>query len=259
MSEYKRFDPKDDIRQAVIVGRYEILKFFSGKKIFIYLALVIAIFAILTTVYIMFGDDGSTVQDSTSTYFSFVTLFLLIGATLFSSVTLVSEFEERTALTLFTKPVHKSAIFLGKFVAAFLLNIAVIFVYSVLIIIFMAVSIGEFAPEIFVAFGYCTLYAFALTGIAILFSAVMKKSSSASIMTFIVLLFVPSIVALVLFAAEVIENATDAWYVLDVAANSMIDCFNGPVENGPRDALVMLMWGIIPAVASYFLFRRREV
>ena len=36
MSEYSRFDPKDDIRQAVIVGRYEILKFFSGKKIFIF-------------------------------------------------------------------------------------------------------------------------------------------------------------------------------------------------------------------------------
>ena len=29
-------DIKDDLRQAAIVGKYEIIKFFSGKKIFIF-------------------------------------------------------------------------------------------------------------------------------------------------------------------------------------------------------------------------------
>ena len=259
MSETKRFDPKDDIRQASIVCRYEVLKFFSGKKIFIYLALVVAVFVILTVVAAVYGDADESVQDDTSSFFSFVTLFLLVGATLFSSVTLVSEFEERTALTLFTKPVHKISIFAGKFVAAYLLNVAVMFVYTILVIIAVAILKHGFAPEIFVAFGYCMLYAFALTGIAIFFSALMKKSSSASIMTFLFILLIPDLIAVIILAASIVDSLDEFWYILDMAANAMINCFNGPVEHGPRDALVMLTWGLVPAVASYFLFRRRQV
>ena len=51
----------------------------------------------------------------------------------------------------------------------------------------------------------------------------------------------------------------DLWYILDYASQAVATSITGPVENGPRDALVMLVWGIVPLLGSYFLFRRREV
>lgn len=249
----------EDIRHAGLISKYEVIKFFSGKKMFIFLGLMILVYGLLTFVFFKYGEDDLSAASNTQTYFSFVTLLLLIGATLFSAGTLVSEFEERTALTLFTKPVRKISIFVGKFVAAYMLNVGTMLVYSILIVIAVAIKNHEFASEIIPAFGYCSLYAFALTGIAILFSSLMKKSSSASILTFVFILFVPSLVAVIVAAVAMNGDVMETWYILDVAANSMINCFDGPVEHGPRDALVMFLWGIVPAVASYFLFRRREV
>ena len=250
-------DIKDDLRQAAIVGKYEIIKFFSGKKIFIFGGLIILIAALIAILFMVFPDDVTDAKSVTATFVSFVTLLLLIGATLFSSTSLVSEFEERTALTLFTKPVNKYAIFLGKFGAAYLLNLGTVLVFYILGAIVTACLTGGFAVEIFASFGYASLYAFALTGIGIFFSALMKKSSSASIMTFIFILLVPSIIASIIAIASD-RDLTDFWFVLDMAANSLINCFTGPV-NGVRDALVMFTWGLVPAIGSYSLFRRKEV
>ena len=250
-------DIKDDLRQAVIVGKYETIKFFSGKKIYIFGGLIILVAALIAILFTVFPDDVTDTKTVTATFVSFVTLLLLIGATLFSSTTLVSEFEERTAFTLFTKPVRKYSIFLGKFGAAYLLNLGTILVFYILGAITAACLTGGFAVEIFASFGYASLYGFALTGIGILFSSLMKKSSSASIMTFIFILLVPSIVASIIAIASD-KDLTEFWYVLDMAANSLINCFDGPVE-GVWDGLVMFTWGLVPAVASYLLFRRKEV
>lgn len=257
-SEQKRqIDVKDDLRQAVIVGRYEILKFFHGKKIFIFGGLIIALYALMTYLMFAFGEDDMTVRGATQSYISFLGLLLLIGATLFSSVTIVSEFEDRTALTLFTKPVRKYSIVIGKFGAAFFLNIGIILIYFILSALAVAIKTGGVASEMAPSFGFCALYAFSLTGIAMFFSALMKKSSSASILTFIFILLVPSIVAMIAALALKIDTA-EMWYVLDVASAAVVNVYDGPVE-GVRDALVMIVWGLVPTIAAYFIFRKREV
>ena len=48
-------------------------------------------------------------------------------------------------------------------------------------------------------------------------------------------------------------------YILDSASASVVYTINGTVENGPRDILVMLVWGLVPTIAGYYLFKRREV
>ena len=252
-------DLKDDLRQAAIVGKYEIIKFFSGKKIFVFGGIVVALAILVGALMHFFPDDMVTTKSATSQFVSFVTLLLLIGATMFSSVALVSEFEDRTAFTLFTKRVRKYSIFLGKFGAAYLLNLGTVLVFYIIGAITVAILTGGFAAEIFVSFGYAALYAFALTGIGIFFSALMKKSSTASIMTFIFILLIPSIVAMIILAVMGADGELeDFWFILDMAANSIINCFDGPVA-GVRDALVMFAWGLVPAVGGYFLFHRREV
>ena len=256
-----QIDYKDDLRQAFIVCKYEIMKFMSGKKILIFGIINILVLALLTAVIFAVNIDGLDTKTGLSLYIGISSWLMLFGATLFSSVTLVSEFEERTSLMLFTKPIRKSSIFLGKLFAAYALNLVFVVLYYVIASVAIAIKTGGFTSNMFASIGYCMLYILALTGIAMFFSAFMKKSSSASILTFIFILLVPSLIGVIIQVITISSggNAPDMWYILDYASQSVATSINGPVENGPRDALVMMLWGIAPILMSYFIFRKREV
>ena len=251
----RNIDIKDDTRQAFIVMRYEFMKFISGKKIFIYAVINLIILGIVAAIF--FTSSGSTTTEGMmGDFVSFQSLTILIGVTLFASVTLVSEFEERTSLLLFTKPIRKGSIFAGKFLAAYLLCFAFIIVYYFAAAILTSIETGGFTSKMFPSLGYCALDLFAYIGIAMLFSALMKKSSSASILTFVFILLVPAIIQIVVSVAGNI----DAWFMLNYAEAAMMYSISGTGSyDGLRDALVMLVWGIVPLIASYFLFRGRQV
>ena len=254
-------DIKDDLRQAFIVGRYEVMKFLSGKKILIFGIINILVLALLTGVIFAVELDGLTTETGLGLYIGISSWLMLFGATLFSSVTLVSEFEERTSLMLFTKPIRKSSIFIGKFLAAYGLNFVFMVFYYVVASIAIAIKTGGFTSNMFISLGYCALYILSLTCIAMLFSALMKKASSASILTFIFILLVPSIIGVIIQVATISSggDAPDLWYILDAASQSVATSIGGPVENGLRDAIVMFIWGIVPLIGAYFIFRKREI
>ena len=252
-------DYKDDLRQAMIVSKYEVMKFISGKKIYIFAILEALVLGLLAVVMFFFSNGEISTKGGLATYISFISLLMLVGATLFSSVTLVSEFEERTSFMLFTKPIRKSSIFIGKFLAAYVLNLLFVIAYYIISAILVAIKTGGSAVELLASLGYCAAYIFALTGIAILFSALMKKSSSASILTFVFILLVPSIVVSIVAIATGSMDVSSYWYILDVAEASVPNAISDSVENGARDFFVMILWGLIPAIGAYILFKRREV
>ena len=251
----RNIDIKDDTRQAFIVMRYEFMKFISGKKIFIYAVINLIILGIIAAIF--FTSSGNTTTEGMmGDFVSFQSLTILIGVTLFASVTLVSEFEERTSLLLFTKPIRKGSIFAGKFLAAYLLCFAFIIVYYFAAAILTSIETGGFTSKMFPSLGYCALDLFAYIGIAMLFSALMKKSSSASILTFVFILLVPAIIQIVVS----VGGNIDAWFMLNYAEAAMMYSISGTGSyDGLRDALVMFVWGIVPLIASYFLFRGRQV
>ena len=252
-------DFKDDLRQAFIVSKYEVMKFISGKKILIFGILEALVLGLLAVVMFFFSNGEISTRGGLGSYISFITLLMLVGATLFSSVTLVSEFEERTSLMLFTKPIRKSSIFIGKFLAAYFLNLFFVIIYYIVSAILVAIKTGGSDISLLPSLGYCAAYIFALTGIAILFSALMKKSSSASILTFVFILLVPSIITMVVVLATGSSDLSSYWYILDMASTSITYVIDGTVENGVRDFFVMILWGLIPMIAAYFIFRRREI
>ena len=261
-------DFKDDFRQAFIVAKYEIMKFMSGKKILIFGVINALVLALMAVVIFAFDIDLSlgmenytAAQGGIALFLSVSSYLMLLGATLFSATSLVSEFEERTALVLFTKPIRKGSIFMGKMMASFALNLIFLVLYYAIASIVIGIKTGEFTANVFPSLGYCTFYILALTGIAMLFSALMKKSSSASILTFIFILLVPGIITVIIDVATLSSggNAPDLWFMLNIASGSITDSIAGSVSNGPRDALVMLIWGLVPLIGSYLLFRRREV
>jgi ABC-2 type transport system permease protein len=126
----------DDIRLAVVIMKNEFLKQMRGKRLLIF-GIITGMILVCITAALALVDNP--VIDSPKSFcelfLGILTLFMIIGATLFGATTVVSEFEERTALILFNRPIEKWSIYVGKFVAAFLIVVAFVVIYYLYVII----------------------------------------------------------------------------------------------------------------------------
>jgi ABC-2 type transport system permease protein len=244
---------KDDLRQSRVVMKYEFRKHLEGKKILLFGGLIAAVLLLLTVLPYVFGDglpeDASKLG---SLYLMFGSLIVLIAATLFTSGAIASEFEERTALILFTKPIRKWSIYLGKYVASCLLGIVFMVVYYAIVTAVSLAVTGSIPPHFAASLGLTVLYVLSTSGIAMMISSFAKKSSTAAILTFITLLLLISIVTGVLTMYNV-----DTWFMLDDASNHISTCITGESGTGAA-AGIMGIWALITTALGYFIFKKRE-
>ena len=202
--------PAETVRQSFVVMKNEIKKFFSGKRKLVFsLILAAIIFVIAVAPYLV----GSTAKP-----FMFVavaSLVVLMASTLFASICIVSEYEERTALIVFTRPISKVSIFTGKLLACLLVTIGFTFLYYLVAIVVGLLVDQSFSPDMLVSFGLACAYAFATTGIAMLVSSLLKKASTSTIITFVILAVIFMALSLVLNAASV----DTSWMLYDCAGS----------------------------------------
>ena len=268
----------DDFRQAFVVAKNEMKKFVRGKKFTMYIALITIVFLMITVLPYVVGDGlGDTPGDVVSSYMMFVSLLVILAATLFASVTVVSEFEERTALILFTRPIKKTSIFLGKVIGCILLELTMIVAFYAAIAVVCLVVGGGVPFALLTSLGLAALFVFATSSIAIFISSVMKKGSTCAILTFVFLLLILPILS------GVISSAIDPpWFMLDNASDAIANCvpeyldmMNGMIERieenlgidlgltipAPdmlKTVVTMLGWGIVSIIMAWVAFIKRE-
>ena len=211
----------ETFRQAYVVMKNEIKKYFSGKRMLLFLVLLGVILAILTSAPFLIGNDFSEGQMLTM-YLSMAPLVVLMAVTLFASITIVSEYEERTALIVFTRPISKGSIFLGKLAASALVTVMFVALYYIYAIIMMAIYFGSVDSGVPTSFGLSCVYAIGCIGVAMLVSSIMKKSNTATILTFVILMIVVSAASMVLGIA-----GFDVSWMIDQASGSISTCSPG--------------------------------
>ncbi len=276
----------DDFRQSYVVAKNEIRKFVRGKRFTLYVALIGIVFALITFLpYLVGGDLGNTSGEVISNYVPYVFLLVILAATLFASITVVSEFEERTALILFTRPIKKTSIFLGKILGCIILETVMVVVFYIgIMVVAFAVS-GSVSSDLLISLGLAFIYVVATSGVAVLISSIMKKGSTCAILTFVLLLLILPIIS------GVLSMSMDPWFMLDQAANSistsmpeyvantndgmqaLIDQLAGmgfEMDQDTIDSLLisapdlvksvgtMLGWGLITMILAWIAFIRRE-
>ena len=252
----------DDVRLSFVVMHNELLKHVRGRRILVLSALIGLILAAITAAVVFLGDGlGDDPVGLSSLYCMVISLMIIISVTLFGATTIVSEYEERTALILFTRPIRKWSIFTGKFMAAFAITTAFVIVYYLVVAVLCLIGPGKIDGTLWVSLGYAVCYCFATTGVAVLISCFMKKASTSSILTFFTLaLFLDIVVAVVILAA----GLDDPWYMINSAGNAITSVFGndllGPGDpvDGPRTVMVLLLWGFVPAILGYLGFSRRD-
>ena len=258
------FVEADDYRQIYVIAKNEIRKLIRGKRFLIYVLLAVVIFSLISFLPYALGEHWESTTMFLAAHFTFTSIFVVIAVTLFTSSTYVSEFEERTALILFTRPVKKTTIFVGKFVGCFILEAVVLLGYYAA----MAVATFPFFDDsptmgqYLTSFGCIMLYLFAASGVAALFSVIMKKAGTSAIMTFVTVLLLISIVSGVIFFA----TSEFPWYMLDQAANSIyaaIPSIAVSLDVTDLDVakamLTMIVWGAVTVFLSWFIFTKKEM
>ena len=259
----------DDIRQTGVVMSQELRKYLRGKKLIGFLVLVIAIIAIIYLIYTLTDAEfPSESKDFILIYLQFATILAIVAVTLFSASLLVSEYEERTGLLLFTRPIKKGSIFVGKFLAGFIVSALVMIIYYLAVAIMSYFITGSIYGNLWTSLALMITYLFGTTGIALLFSSLFKKGSTATIMTFVVLLILGTIISQ-LFAG----NGIEPWFSITYSSGSIVSVLNGVstsvihtnaissmwyyVADPTLSAMVMAAWGIFTSLFAAMIFKRR--
>lgn len=278
----------DDLRQSYIVTKNEIRKFVRGKRFTLYAFLIIVIFSLITFLPYVFGNGlGDTPGEVISKYVPYIFLLVILAATLFSSVTVVSEFEERTALILFTRPIKKTTIFLGKMFGCIILETVMIVLFYLGMAAVSIIVAGSVPVEILSSLGLSILFVVATSGVSAFISSIMKKGSTCAILTFVFLLLILPIISGVIGAS----TSVDPWFMLDQAQGAIASSIPEYVENSnammegimgefsgmlppefsdafeglimkpadiPKTVGTMLGWGLVSMIMAWVAFIRRE-
>jgi ABC-2 type transport system permease protein len=249
----------DDFRQSSVVAKNEIRKFIRGKRFTLYVVLTIFVFALITALPYILGYDPTEIPGgAVAIHLMFVPFLVIIAATLFSSVAIVSEFEERTALILFTRPIKKTSIFIGKIVGCIILETAMLVLFYIGMIVLAAFHEGAVSSGLFVSLGVAFAYIVSTTCIAIFISSIMKKGSTSAILTFFILGMILSIIS----AAIMVSADIDPWFMLDIASNAITPADMTSEFMYVPDALTavgtMIGWSIPSIILGWLMFIRRE-
>jgi len=195
--------------QLFIVFRYEILRNLRGKKILGILAITVAVALFFIGIFEFVESQGMVIDSIIlSIPVTFVFFLIVLMGAFFGSSAIVSEFHDKTGSLLFTNPVSKSSIWLGKFISSEIISIGVLLVYY-LIIIGYAVSKGQIVPtEILSSISFSIVALTMVMSIAFLISSIFRGPTGAAVLVFALFIIILPIVDQLLI--NVVD--TEPWY-----------------------------------------------
>jgi ABC-2 type transport system permease protein len=246
--------------------KFELVKHLKRRRLPIIAALAVII------PLIFYVKVPNTADVFAATVLSFLNILIIISAAMFAGDAVCGEFEKKTSLLLFPTPQRRSTIFAGKYVAALLATfLAVILYYIVMTLqIVQLYGWGHIPTELAKSLLTAVVYSFSAVSVVFLFSAILKRSISATIVGFLFLLMILPIIATVLMRVN-----QEPWFIVTYSANLIRDVLGvtsslpfGPGEHGfnftafePHFGVgiaVMAAYAIIGFVGGMVLAGRKE-
>ena len=272
----KKASLPSDMEQVKVVAKYDILKYMRSRRLLGILVIETLVLLLITAV-LATSNRTYTADEVVGQYTSFVSILIILGATLFGGDAIVSEFQGRTGYLLFPNPVKKVSILVGKFLSSLAaMGLMLIIYYAVAIIAGLALGNG-LSTLAFASLGLAMLYGIAALAVAYLISSVMKGSTGALILTFAMFLFVFNIVTSLIGALGGIKP----WFMIDFAGSTLSYITSNPypvdsvqtIDIGGGQTFtsylfypdigvsiaVMIAYTVVALFLAYVFFKRREM
>jgi ABC-type transport system involved in multi-copper enzyme maturation permease subunit len=156
-----------------------------------------------------------------SSFLSFSSFLVIIVGTFFAGDAIASEFEQKTGYIIFANPVKRASLVAGKFAAALISALLTIGFYY-LIGTGAMIGIYRSVPvETAASFAYATLYLCCVLGFTFLFSALLKGSMGATLLSFFTFFLILSIVSEVISLVGV-----EPWFLPNYASGMITQVIN---------------------------------
>jgi len=263
----------DDLRQIGVVTKYEILKHVRSKKMFIFAGIVVLLFVLITVLnFVLNGKLPDEPKEFVTGYVNLVSLVVILGASLFFAPAIASEFEERTALLMFPRPIKKTSFFMGKVLACCAVCGMIITAYYAAVILFCVAYTGGLEATAFASLGLALLFMLGTGGFALFISSISRRGATAVVITIATLLLVFNIVDSMfsLFRFEPVFSVTYAGTdILNVIVGN-VTSFTDLSDFGldmiignyyPAHWLsitIMSTWFLVTTILAAVIFGRRE-
>ena len=286
-AEAGKFVLPSDFDQILAVTRVEFLRNLRRKRLLIFAIIIALVSALLLAVPPFFGGYPNTPilgpYEFAQNFTSAISFLIILLAVFYGGDALVSEFSNKTGYEIFTNPIRRSSLFMGKLLASLLACVIILGAYYVIIAASMVAIYGTLVIELLYSFLFAVLYMSACLGVAFAISALMKSTVSALVLTFVLFLFVLSMLSAVLMIAKVraeplltfqagvisgflngpypgffpaTEVRPDFGNITGNATRFDFVIYNPTVTNG---IVICVVWLVVSIMLAYVVFRRREM
>jgi ABC-type transport system involved in multi-copper enzyme maturation permease subunit len=213
MSEFERLR---------IVTGYEFLKHLRRKRIYWILGVVIiAELAVLIGLPTL-GDGYSDNVMVTAAMLSIGPSLAILGAVFFAGDAIAGEFERKTGYILFTNPVRRITIVMGKYLACYAAVVLLTILGYVIVCISLLAIYGQVPIETAESFGLCLLFAGSVLSLTFFFSSISKGAMGATVITLVFIMVISGVIEGVLSMAN-----QPSWFLLSTAGDTTFTVYGG--------------------------------
>ncbi len=213
MSEFEKL--------RIVIG-YEFLKHIRRKRLYVILGLtVIAELAVLILVPVL-GDGFPDNIMVMAALLSVGPSLAGIGAIFFAGDAIAGEFENKTGFILFTNPVKRSTLVIGKYLACYAAVALLVILGYVIVTISLLAIYGSVPIETLSSFGLCLLYAGSILSVTFFFSAISKGAMGATVITLVFIMVISAIIDSVLAM-----TGQPHWFMLSTNGDAIATVYGG--------------------------------
>ncbi len=261
------------------VAKYNFVNYFRARRFYVMIAIVALVSGLISAVIAyrrppdILASDLSLVGTTWSAFFS---LMIVISVAFFGGDAIAGEFQNRTGYFTVPNPIRRSAMYVGKYLAALAASTIILLIYAGVTVLNVAYYFGVLPPT---AFGeslvFAWVYLVAALALTFAFSSLFKSSAVSILMTVILLLLVfniiDSLVATyigiepwysITYGAGIVQNILAPVYPQPVTTMHFgegrgftITTYNAPVWEG---LAILVGYFVVMGVLGLWLFEKKE-
>jgi len=276
-------------KQVVIIARNEMLNYFRSRRFVVLMVIALLIAGSLTIVVWHTGISNIAATTGISSgatsdlgFYSLwwgfsATLLVVFCAVFFGGDAISGEFQNKTGYFLVGKPIRRSSIYVGKWVAAFVASLLIFGVFTAVTFANGIAYFGVNIPIQFVeSFGFTIFYLVAALGFTFFFSSVFKTSSMSIMVTVILLLFGFTLIDTLLtslahiepwfslaYGSTIVANVMTLPYPAHITSTAIRAAAGSPLLTSfsatiPEGIAIMGIYFAVTAAMGLVLFERKE-
>ncbi len=260
-----------ELEKLRVVTGYEFLKHLRRRRLYVILGLtLVAELAVL----ILLPALGEGYPDNVMVMAALLSIgpsLATIGAVFFAGDAIAGEFESKTGFMLFTNPVRRITLVMGKYLACYAAVILLIILGYAIVCISLLAIYGNVPLETAKSFGLCLLFAGSFLSVTFFFSSISKGAMGATVMTLLFIMVISGIIDSVLMMA-----GQPHWFLLSTNGDSIGTVYGGyevymeggvmpqmPFEMETPDinlvVLSMVIYLVVGFVLSIWISGRRQL